>query len=623
MEKELFDGHIASEITLGEAIARGIPKPLKYILSVYSFQQDLEKYEARVEKLRNPTRRNHADELLKSLRRSLEDADGLDKIFSRHIPDRHGKYIVFCSNAAHMNRMIDLVSGWFTQLDDAPRIYRADSPDTTARAAFTAFREDEGNHLKLLFTIDMLNEGVHVANVDGVILFRPTVSPVIYQQQIGHALSAGNTKTPVIFDIVNKIENLRSVDALEQEFEEAVLRISVNEQERQELRQRFQIIDEVRDCRQLFERLNNTLTYTWEDMYERAKAYYAAHGDLKIPRTYYTAEGYALGTWILTQRAIRKGIRRGTLSEEQIAKLDEIGMLWTVREKDRWPEYYKAAEAYAREFGHLCVPDAYVTPDGVKLGQWLSNLKAKYKRGEKGCYLTKERIAALEGIGMVWDMEKFQWEQKYRAAQEYYQEFGNLEVPVRYVTPDGINLGLWIQAARKDYKLGRLDEISIQRLEAIGMIWDIKQMRWKQQYQAAVEYYWEYGDLNIPAQYETPEGFKLGGWIQQMRKKYKQKKLTATQVSLLESIGMIWDGVAEQRKRNYQAAQEYYQEYGNLKIPTNYVDENGFHLGWWVISLRRAYQKGTLDKEQIERLEDIGMIWGTSTQNSQPNRDRS
>ena len=259
----------------------------------------------------------------------------------------------------------------------------------------------------------------------------------------------------------------------------------------------------------------------------------------------------------------------------------------------------------------------------MKLGQWVSNLKAQYKRSGKGCYLTKECIAALDRIGMVWDVEKFQWEQKYRAAQEFYQEFRNLEVPVRYVTPDGINLGLWIQTARKDYKLGRLDKISIQRLEAIGMVWDIKQMRWEQQYRAAAEYYWEYCDLDIPAQYETTEGFKLGGWIQQMRKKYKQKKLTAAQVSLLESIEMIWDGVAEQRKRNYQAAQEYYQEYGNLKIPTNYVDENGFHLDWWVISVRRAYQKGTLDKEQIERLEDIGMIWGTSTQNSQPNRDRS
>ena len=177
MAKELFDGHIASEITLGEAIARGILKPPKYILSVYSFQEDLAKYESRAEKLRNPAQRNRAEELLKTLRRSLEDADGLDKIFARHMPDRHGKYIVFCSNAAHMNRMIDLAPGWFSQPDAAPHIYRAYSPDPTTRAAFTAFREDESDHLKLLFTIDMLNEGIHVADVDGVILFRPTVSP--------------------------------------------------------------------------------------------------------------------------------------------------------------------------------------------------------------------------------------------------------------------------------------------------------------------------------------------------------------------------------------------------------------------------------------------------------------
>lgn len=93
-------------------------------------------------------------------------------------------------------------------------------------------------------------------------------------------------------------------------------------------------------------------------MYERAEAYYKTHGDLKIPGIYYIADGYALGTWILTQCAIRKGLQRGNLSEERIAMLDEIGMLWTVRKQDRWPEYYAAAEAYAREFGHLCVPDA-------------------------------------------------------------------------------------------------------------------------------------------------------------------------------------------------------------------------------------------------------------------------
>lgn len=687
MAKELFDGHIASEITLGEAIARGILKPPKYVLSAYSFQKDLERYEGRVEKLRNPARRSRAEELLRTLRRNLEDADGLDVIFARHMPERHGKYIVFCSNAAHMNRMIALAPGWFSRLDADPHIYRAYSPDPATRSAFAAFREDGSEHLKLLFTIDMLNEGIHVADVDGVILFRPTVSPVIYKQQIGRALSAGSSKTPVIFDVVNNIENLCSIGAIEREFEEAVLRTGGNERERQELRQRFRIIDEVRDCRQLFERLNDSLTYTWEEMYGRARAYYEAHGDLNVPAAYRTGDGYSLGTWILTQRAVRKGLQRGTLSGEQIAKLDGIGMLWTVREQDRWPEYFAAAEAYAREFGRLCVPDAYVTPDGVKLGKWLSTLKVQRRRGGRGRYLTRERIAALDRLGMVWDVDEFQWEQKFQAAQQYFQEYGNLEVPTRYETPDGVCLGIWIQSVRRDYKSGRLDGAKIRRLEAIGMVWDMERARWERQYQAASAYYQEHGSLDIPVCYETPEGLRLGRWIQRMRrdykkgvlekddvdrleaigitwdvsdrqweefyqaaqrycrehgnlriapryvdpdgtrlgtwiqrvrKWYKQNKLTGEQVKRLESIGMIWDAASGQRERNYQAALDYYREHGDLKVPAGYVDAGGRRLGWWVKSVRRAYRNGTLDREQIDKLEKIGMIWSTSGQGGSP-----
>ena len=67
---------------------------------------------------------------------------------------------------------------------------------------------------------------------------------------------------------VNNIENLSSIGAVEREFEESMLRIGGSEQERQELRQRLQIIDEFRDCRQLFERLNDTLTACWDVMYD-------------------------------------------------------------------------------------------------------------------------------------------------------------------------------------------------------------------------------------------------------------------------------------------------------------------------------------------------------------------
>ena len=47
MSDELFDGNVASEMTLGEAIVRGILNPPKYVLSVFSYQKDLAKYQKR------------------------------------------------------------------------------------------------------------------------------------------------------------------------------------------------------------------------------------------------------------------------------------------------------------------------------------------------------------------------------------------------------------------------------------------------------------------------------------------------------------------------------------------------------------------------------------------------
>ena len=618
MAKELFDGYIASEISLGEAIARKILKPPKYVLSVYSFQKDLEKYESRVEKLRNPVLRDNAEKLLKTLRRRLEDADGLDVVFARHMPDPHGKYIVFCSSVSHMKRMIELVPDWFAQIDPDPHIYRAYSPDPKTREAFAAFREDESGHLKLLFTIDMLNEGIHVADVDGVILFRPTVSPIIYKQQIGRALSAGSARTPVIFDVVNNIENLCSIGAVEREFEDAVLRTGGSERERQELRQRFQIIDEVRDCRRLFERLNDTLTASWDDMYGCAKAYYEKMGHLNIPSTYRTEDGHSLGRWIQAQRAIRKGFIGGVLSEERIAKLDAIGMCWTIRERDRWPEYFAAAEDYAKTYGHLSVPCTYSTPAGVKLGKWLSFLKTKRKQHGEGQYLTRERIAALDKLGMVWDVDKFLWEQKFEMARRYFQEYGNLQVPARYMAPDGTRLGAWIRSARDDYRCGRLDDASIRRLEAIGMVWDARQMQWERNYRAARTYYQEHGHLRVEKGYLTPDGICLESWIERLRKWYKQKKLTAEQIRRLEAIGMVWDGISDRWERNYHAAMGYYREHGDLKVPTGYVSTDGLKLGIWIQSTRKSYRNGMLDREQIDKLEQIGMQWSVSGRNRKP-----
>ena len=222
MADELFDGNIASQMSLGEAIVRCILNPPKYVLSVFSYQKDLEKYRQRIRSAKSKAVRDEVEKYLEALSRALEKADGLDEIFRKHMENRAGKYIVFCANKDHMDEMITLASEWFFKVDGKPHIYSAYSDDPETSRAFAAFKADNSDHLKLLYCIDILNEGIHVDDVDGAILLRPTISPIIYKQQIGRALSAGKKKNAVIFDIVLNIENLYSIGAVEEEMQVAM-----------------------------------------------------------------------------------------------------------------------------------------------------------------------------------------------------------------------------------------------------------------------------------------------------------------------------------------------------------------------------------------------------------------
>ena len=212
--EELFDSRVASNMTLGEAVVMGILPAPKYVTTVYQYQKALAKYQARVDNLRTPGIQDVNQKYLDALRRALEQADGLDKVFAD-------------------------------------------------------FKTDTGDRLKLLFCIDMLNEGVHVEGISGVILFRPTISPIIYKQQIARLDSIGM--------------------------------VWGNRNDRQ-----------------------------WNQGDQEAKRYFEAHGDLRVPVNYVSPEGYALGKWVKRQRYTRQNPEKscGALTEERMERLDAIGMIW-------------------------------------------------------------------------------------------------------------------------------------------------------------------------------------------------------------------------------------------------------------------------------------------------------
>ena len=534
MSDELFEGHVASVMTLGECIARGILNPPVYVRSVYSWKSEegIARYTSRIRNLQNPTRRAEAEQILEKLRREISRAEGLDRIFDRRMTDRTGKYIIFCATNEAMQEAKRHIGEWFARVDRHPRVYTVYTEDPGAGKSFREFRVDQENdHLRLLLCIDALNEGVHVEDVSGVILLRPTVSPIIYKQQIGRALSASRRKNPVIFDIVNNIESLYSIDAIRDEMREALSSMKTEPGEADSFTEIFEVIDEVRSCLELFEALEDVLTPSWDVMYREARAYYEANKDLMVPVTYFTEKGYSLGRWIRTQRV---NYRRGepALTDERIAALDQIGMDWGSVLKARWLRMYRLAKRYYNENGNLTVPYEYEA-EGQKLGLWISTQRDSYKHGR----LKEEQIRLLEAIDMSWDRFESKWDRAYSFCRRYVLEVGNInEVPKDFAYDEFRPLS-WIQVQRNRKKSGKLTQERIRRLEEIGIVWDVYESLWENGYAHACDYRKAHGNMKVPTGYICEDGFKLKYWLNNQITRRRTGRLTPVQLERLEAIG--------------------------------------------------------------------------------------
>ena len=553
MAEELFtvDGQlcVASEMTLGEAIVRGILPAPRYVTTVFQYQSELRRYQKRIDTLVPRGMKEPSQRCLDALRRALSRADGLEQVFARWLK-KGEKYILFCSDWAHLQKIRENIPDWFQDVDSDPRCYclYAGKPETEAE--YAAFLADQSEHLKLLLCINRLNEGVHVPDVSGVILFRPTSSPILYKQQIGRALNTGTAQTPLILDVVNNFDSLTSIGTIREEMSEAVRRLGREGQDDLIRVERFQIEEQVEDSARLVRELENTLNNTWDLWYGEACAYYLKHGDLKVPKRYVTETGMQLGVWIQTQRAIYGGTGKGELSPERVEALNAIGMVWGNLLDTLWNDAYELAQEYYQANGNLLVPDSFVI-GGFDLGKWIAYQRNRKKSGK----LPADRAAKLEEVGMVWDAAEAKWELHYAQAKAFFQEHGNLDIPSTYRTGDGFLLGMWVAGQRKarvgQGKGKQLSQTQIDRLTAIGMTWDgTFDAQWQSAYVRAEEYYRKNGDLNIPYIYCTADGYKLGQWLARQKSakkapgKHSNCAMTLERIQKLERIGVVWD-VAE------------------------------------------------------------------------------
>ena len=676
MAAELFEGNVASEMSVAEAIATGILPAPTYVIALFSYQKELEKYERRINSIRYRHVYDESARYLEALRRTLEMSVGLDQVFQKHMAHKSGKYILFCSSHEHMEAVKGHIPEWFSGVDRHPHVYTVFSEDPGSEQAFTDFKSDVSSHLKLLLCIDMLSEGIHVEDISGVILLRPTTSPIVYKQQIGRALAAGKGGNPLIFDVVNNFDNLVSASWLQDEIRTLTDSFRERGMGDRIVEESFQIIDEVRDCRILLAQLEESLSATWEINFQAAKAYYHEQGDLNVPVGFRTEKGIQLGVWISSQRRLYHGNFHGQLTQERIDKLNKIGMIWENRYETRWENMYQIAEEFYIEHGHLRVPVKYVTEDGIQLGRWI------HRQASNREELQKEKIQRLDAIGMVWSNR---WDTRYLLAAEFLRKHPGYELSQATVIGDfwvgkwlvqqarALEKGMlqpdqakqfrilaetygitsqtqaqrtwanrfaeaealaekygtidhwpvtaetkrtlrWVQSQRKKLDNNQLHVDEVLKLQRIGIVRQEKETPWMRMFRTAERYSLEHGNLDVPAAYVTKEGVHLGTWICKQRRLYRGplegKCLTGEQISMLESIGMVWDAHRKAFETGLSAAQRYYESNGDLNVPNRYVDEGGFPLFQWLYDVRK--KKSKLPEEDIQYLDSMKFSWKNS-----------
>lgn len=342
MADEMFDNNVSSEMSLEEAIDKGILPEATYVSALYGYQDELKNMKSRISEISSDSRRKEAEDLFDELRKKLDkNTENLPELLEKYMQNKTGKYIIFCRDIDDMNQ----------KMQETNQIFGSINSNITQRCVsfklrdnekiLTEFeKDDDQNTLKLLYSVDMLNEGYHLKDIDGVIMMRPTISPTIFTQQLGRALTVGENASPVVLDLVNNFDSCQVIEQFAKNIRE--YNEKNNKSQTKEVKGRISIFDKTKEFRDIANRIkelskrekNIDIDKRIEDMIAWKKLYPKIEITSKEPHFYEIREYGSSDEEIEKIYNERKDMHkyydflktkfyRGELSQDQFAKCKE------------------------------------------------------------------------------------------------------------------------------------------------------------------------------------------------------------------------------------------------------------------------------------------------------------
>ncbi len=331
----------------------------------------------------------------------------------------------------------------------------------------------------------------------------------------------------------------------------------------------------------------------WNEGFDHLIRYKERVGDCLVPESF-SDGNYDLGRWVGKQRQTKK---RGKLSDDRIAKLDQLGFIWDVNDF-RWSTHFSALTEYKSRYGDCSVNPKYVV-NGIELGKWVNRQRSNRKLGR----MSADQIEKIDSLGFDWDpVTDDPWDARYQALSEYHSIHGNCRVAQGQIF-NGVSLGQWVSVLRQHYKNSKLSSSHIEQLESLGFEWEIKDDLWVENYEALKDFKIKNGHCMVPKDYEV-EGRKLGQWVMYQRSSRGKSINSQDRMQKLRELGFIFDVHKALWDTNFAALEEYKIQTGHCRVPKNF-EVNGLKLGQWVSKQRSKYKSNKLSREQIQALDSV------------------
>ena len=464
---ELFEGNCASDLPLSESIAKKIVPLPKYVGALYELDDELTRLRKKVEQATNT--KEEKQEFYKKIdlmRSQIEKSYGMPIILNKHIKDREGKYLVFCKKKRHLQEIKETVIGWFrTAGCKNINAYEVYSDYENKDAEYKAFCEDTSHNLKLLFCVDMLNEGLHLENISGVLLLRPTRSSIVWHQQIGRAIEANNTNTPVIIDAVNNFSAVGQGMELIREIKDAIAKEKEIDTDFDDGGfveiDTFFVLEQVVEIQEMFREIEGRLEGSWDLYIKALKQYKEREGDCLVPHKHIeVVDGVkvCLGQWCVN-------IRREHIRIVNKQELDLLGFIWDI-DRDSFINNCREISKYYAE-NNKYPSGSSLMKNVRKLAYFISREKA-YMQNEDYPVWKKKIIQkylpdfSSESISSK-SLNIFLY-----YAKLYREKYGHMDIKTKDIV-EGYNIGTKLQKIKNDYNKEKLSGDIMQQIIDLGI----------------------------------------------------------------------------------------------------------------------------------------------------------